>query len=205
MKKGIPLNLQFFAEGGNGGDENQSGQQSQQTGQQSPAFDYEKLANIVNGKQSVTEDNVLKSYFAKQGLSESEMTQAISAFKEQKAKNTPDIAAIQTQLAQEQKARNEAVIEKEAIMQGLSLGLDVKSIPYVIKLADMSNVVDKEGKINAESVKAALSKVLEDLPQLKPTEKQASTGFRVGNTQGNADEAKATEEKLRNIFGLKNN
>ena len=56
-----------------------------------PTFDYEKLASLITGKQTVAEDTVLKSYFKQQGLSEDEMKQAISSFKEQKAKNTPDV------------------------------------------------------------------------------------------------------------------
>lgn len=39
-------------------------------GQQSPAFDYEKLASLVAGKQTVTEESVLKGYFKQQGLSQ---------------------------------------------------------------------------------------------------------------------------------------
>lgn len=31
--------------------------------QQTPSFDYDKLASLITGKQSVTEDTVLKSYF----------------------------------------------------------------------------------------------------------------------------------------------
>ena len=38
-----------------------------------PAFDYDKLASLITGKQSVTEDTVLKSYFKEQGLSADEM------------------------------------------------------------------------------------------------------------------------------------
>lgn len=57
-----------------------------------PAFDYDKLASLITGKQSVTEDTVLKSYFKEQGLSADEMKEAIGAFKKQKAENTPDFA-----------------------------------------------------------------------------------------------------------------
>ena len=32
-----------------------------------PAFDYEKLASIVAGKQAVTENTVVKSYLSQQG------------------------------------------------------------------------------------------------------------------------------------------
>lgn len=205
--KFIPMNIQFFAESDpqdNGGSQ-QNNSSSQQGQQSAPPFDFEKLANIVSGKQSVTEDTVLKRYFEQQGLSKDEMAQAITAFKEQKAKNTPDMAAVQAELAQAQKAQMEAAIDKEALLIGLELGLDVKSIPYVAKLADMSKAVDKEGKISNENIKAAMSKVLEDLPQLKPADNPSPSGFKVGSTQGGEDEAKANEEKLRRIFGLKNN
>ena len=37
--------------------------------QPAPQIDYEKLAQIVAGKQSVTEDSVLRGYFKQQGLS----------------------------------------------------------------------------------------------------------------------------------------
>lgn len=64
------------------------------TQQTTPEFDYDKLASLIAGKQTVTEDTVLKSYFKQQGLSEDEMKQAINSFKETKAKNTPDVSAL---------------------------------------------------------------------------------------------------------------
>lgn len=103
----IPMNLQFFAEGdGNaaGGVGTENGGSNQggagvgfgQTG--TPAFDYEKLASIISGRQNVAEKGILKNYFKQQGLSQEEMASAISAFKEQKAKNTPDPVALKNQL-----------------------------------------------------------------------------------------------------------
>ena len=47
--------------------------------QTAPEFDYEKLASIITGKQSVTEDTVLKNYFKQQGLSKEEIETAISS------------------------------------------------------------------------------------------------------------------------------
>ncbi len=80
----------------------QTSQSNQQGGSQqnqtAPAFDYDKLAGIINGKQRADEDSILKNYFKNQGLSSDEMKQAIAAFKEQKAKNTPDVGQLQTNL-----------------------------------------------------------------------------------------------------------
>ena len=90
----LPFNLQFFAEGtsdagsGAGASAGSAAGTMQQTGQQTQpfTFDYEKLASIVNGKQSVTEDTVLKNYFKQQGLSQDEATQAMQQYKRQESK-----------------------------------------------------------------------------------------------------------------------
>ncbi len=197
MKHKIPMNIQFFADGGDDGkaEENKTGQQAAQ-----PAFDYDKLASIITGKQTVAEDTVLKNYFKQQGMSQEEMTQAIASFKERKAKNTPDVNAIQTQLTQATDAAKKATVEKEAVMQALSLGIDSKTIPYVIKLADLDNSMGEDGKVNAESVKTALNKVLEDIPNLKP-QAQAAGGFKIGASGGDGKN-QATEEQLNAAFGV---
>ncbi|MDO5402974.1 MAG: hypothetical protein Q4F11_06000 [Eubacteriales bacterium] len=189
----LPLNLQFFAEDGR----NEPPQQNQN--QPAFQFDYDKLANIVNGKQTVTEDTVLKGYFKQQGLSKEEADQAMAQFKAEKAKNQPDVNAIQTQLNESNKIIQQMTIEREATTVALELGLDSKTIPYVLKLANFSGAMGEDGKINAESLKNALNKVLEDVPQLKPIQ-QESGGFKIGG-QGN-NQGNATEEQLKAAFGV---
>ena len=148
----FPMNLQLFAEpaggqqagGGTAGSGNAAGGGTgQQTGAgtgagSGPQFDYEKLANLIAGKTSVTEDTVLKSYFKQQGLSQEEMTQAIQAFKAQKAASQPDVGAIQAQAAQAQAAARQAQVENAAILAAVGLGVDAKTIPYLIKMSDLS-------------------------------------------------------------------
>lgn len=211
----VPFNLQFFAEPAGGeGTGSQAGQsagagnaQNVQAQQSAPAFDYDKLANIISGKQTVTEDTVLKNYFKQQGLSQEEMNSAISAFKAEKAKNTPDINALQSQLSASNKALLESKINNQATLEAMSLGLDAKYIPYVIKLADMSNAVDDNGNVNAEEVKKALTQVLTDVPAFKGTAggnnegDNNSGGFRVG--QSSQQNALDQEDILRGIFGIK--
>lgn len=88
-------------QGTGGGSQGGSGSQGQLgTGDMGVQFDYEKLAGLIAGKTSVTEDTVLKSYFKQQGLSQEEMNQAIQAFKAQKAASQPDVGALQSQAAQ---------------------------------------------------------------------------------------------------------
>lgn len=206
----IPMNLQLFAEPegdptgadpGSGAAGNQQNTNNQQAGQPFQ-FDYEKLANIVAGKQSATEESVLKGYFKQQNLTREQVYQAIAAYKEQQAANTPDIGALQQQAAQAQAAAQQANIEKEAMFLAGELGVDLKTMPYVLKLADLSKVADEKGTINKENLKAALNTVLEELPQLKPNTQTPQSGFRqIGS--GGGQGASTTEDQLAAIFGNK--
>ncbi len=202
MNNRLAMDLQYFAEGGDAaGTQGSTGNGQQQT-QQTPSFDYEKLASIISGKQTVAEDTVLKNFFKQQGLSQEEMNQAIRAFKEEKAKNTPDVGRIQTELTETQALAKQATIEKEAILEAVTLGLDSKTIPYILKLADLSSVMGEDGKINKEALKNALNKVLEDVPQLKPSQQQ-NNGFQIGNSnQQNNNNNNATNDELKAAFGL---
>lgn len=215
MNNRLAMDLQYFAEGGDAagtqegtGNGQQQNNQNQQT-QQTPLFDYEKLASIISGKQTVAEDTVLKNFFKQQGLSQEEMNQAIRVFKEEKAKNTPDVAALQTELANTNKALIESKINEQATLQAMSLGLDSKAIPYVIKMADMSKAVDEEGKISAEEVKKALEQVLTDVPALKGSTVTPQSsgndnvgGFQIGGAAGQ-NNGQNQEDILRGIFGIK--
>lgn len=178
MRRKLPMKLQIFAEPGG----TDPGAQTPPPGVQpqpgtTPQIDYDKLIQLVQGKQSVTEESVLKGYFKQQGLSKEEAEQAMASFKQQQAAQQPDVNALQTQAAQAQAMAQQKEVENQAILQAIQLGIDAKTVPYVLKLADLSSVTGQDGKINEESLKTALNKVLEDVPALKPTAEQ-TTGFK---------------------------
>ncbi|WP_024292849.1 hypothetical protein [Lacrimispora indolis] len=175
-------------------------QQTTQTA--APAIDYDKIAQPIAGKQAATEDSVLKGYLKQQGLSQEEMSQAIAAFKQQKAASQPDVNAMQTQLAQAQAAAQQAAIDKAATMVAIGLGIDVKTVPYALKMADLTQVIGQDGKINDETMKNALTKVLEDVPALKPQTGQA-TGFVQVGAPGQGGTTTAIDAELDKIFGVK--
>ena len=191
----IPMNIQLFAEGGagEGGTAGGTGSEGRTppAGSQAPQFDYDKLASLIAGKQTVTEESVLKGYFKQQGLSKEQMDQAIADFKRQQAANQPDVEGLQsqiaegqTQLAAAQKAALQARMEAAATMTAVSLGIDAKTIPYVLKLADFNQAMGQDGKISDEALTEAINKVLEALPQLK-TQVDGKTGFTQVGTGGN--------------------
>lgn len=192
----VPMNLQKFAEGGSGdggaaGASRADGGTSPAGAQQTPQFDYDKLASLIAGKQTVTEESVLKGYFKQQGLSKEQMDQAIASFKQQQAANQPDVAGMQNQITETQNqltaaqaAAQAAKVETAATMMAVSLGLDAKTIPYVLKMADLSQAVGQDGKINEETLKTELNTVLEAVPALKP-QADGKTGFTQIGTGGN--------------------
>lgn len=169
--------------------EPQGGAQSNQ--QTPPTIDYGKIQQMLEGTLAAKEDTALKAYFKQQGLSQQEVEQAIAAFKEQKAANQPDVAGLQNQITETQNqlssaqaAVQAAQIENAATMMAVTLGLDTKTIPYVLKMADLSQVMGRDGKISEDSLKDALNKVLEDIPALK-AQADGKTGFTQIGTGGN--------------------
>lgn len=211
MRKKFPMILQLFAEPGTGATEPPAGGQGQQTppssgqqaqgGQAAPQIDYAKIQQMLDGTLSAKEDTALKAYFKQQGLSQEEAEQAMTAFKQQKAAQQPDVGALQTQLAQAQAVAQKAMIDNAATMTAISLGLDAKTIPYVLKMADLSQVMGQDGKINDEALKTALNKVLEDVPALKPQPGQA-TGFVQVGASGGTGQQQTTDDALKKAFGL---
>lgn len=87
------------------------------------------------------------------------------------------------------------------MMQAVKLGITPEKIPFVLKLADMSAVMDKEGKISEENLKTALDNVLKALPELKP-QTQQQTGFQIGAPGSNQQQANQNDQ-LAAIFGNK--
>lgn len=203
------MNLQLFADpapamGGSGGDGSggiPAGQQAQTQQSATPQIDYSKIQQMLDGTLAAKEDVALKAYFKQQGLSQEEAEQAMAAFKQQKAAQQPDVGALQTQMAQAQAAAQQAQLQAAATIAAVTLGIDAKTIPYVLKLADLSQAMGQEGKINDDTLNNALKKVLEDVPALKP-KAVGSTGFiQVGAASGTQQQT-TSDDVLKKAFGL---
>lgn len=203
----LPMNLQFFAEGAATGPETppdggtQQGASGTTGGQQSPTVDYEKIKQMLEGTLAAKEDTALKAYFKQQGLSQEEVEQAITKFKSQKAAQQPDVNALQQQAEQAQALAQQAQIQSAATLAAVSLGIDSKTIPYVLKMADLSQVMGQDGKINDDAIKTALNKVLEDIPALKPQAAGTNGFIQVGAASGQ-QQTQTTDDALKKAFGL---
>ena len=205
-RRRMKMNLQLFAEPGSSdgdtGEQNNTNLNGNgNTNQNSGAtIDYDKIQTMIDKGTQQKENAILKSYFQQQGLTQEEAKQAMAAFKQQKADNTPDVNAMQTQLQQAQSLAQQASLEKDATMEAIALGLDIKQVPYILKLTDLSNVTGEDGKVKDGAIKEAINKVLEDFPQLKP-EKAQNQGFQIGSDGGNQSQ-QSTDDMLKQAFGL---
>lgn len=171
------------------------------------AIDYDKIASLVEGKQKVAEEQVLKGYFKQQGLSAEEMASAIDMFKKDRASKAPNIDELNTKIKDGETRYNDAInkwLEAETKLEAFrlapSLGVDPTTLPYVLKMADTSKVI-KDGKVDTNSLKDAINAVLNDIPQLKVTPEANNNGFKIG--ADNDSRGSATNDELARIFGVK--
>lgn len=180
--------------------ENQGQNNSQQQGNQQAEIkiDYEKIAELVSGKQNKTADSVIAGVLKQEGLSGGDLSKAIQMFKEYKAKNTPDVAQLNATIESLKKDNRASKLENLATLSALKMGVDIKTIPYLLKCAEFP---DSE-EVKPEEIDAAIKKVLENVPQFKTT-KEDDNGFKnFGGKNSDGDDKKTSEDTLRGIFGI---
>ena len=168
-----------------------TGQQNNNANQpnnNSNAIDYNKIQEMIDGRNAKTEDSVLKSYFQKQGLSQEEIESAINTFKTQKANQAnaqnKELTDAQASLQKSQLENQRLRIEKKAYDFVDELNVDIKTMPYLLKMADLNNCEDKDGNVLEDTLKTALQKVIDDVPGLKK-QVQGIVGITVGADTNN--------------------
>lgn len=130
-----------------------------------PSYTQEQLDEIAEARASRASDAALKDFFKKQGMEEEEIKAALKAYKESKQASQPDVTTLNSELTKAQKDALQARTESRATMLAVSLGVDAKQIPYLLKLVDIT--IPDKGEPKEEDIKAALEKVLEDIPAFK--------------------------------------
>lgn len=189
---------------GNGNQaQNTTGQNNAvQTNTNNQSIDYDKIQAIVDGRNAKTEDSILKSYFQQQGLSEEEMKTAIVDFKNNKAQREKEANENSLNLQNENASLKAQVLQMQinqvANQCALEIGVDAKTIPYLIKMADLKTAVNDKGEVVKDEVTNALTKVLEDLPQLKSQNTQNKGFVKIGAENNNTQPS--VDDVLKNIF-----
>lgn len=170
-------------------------------------IDYDKIQSMIDKGTNQKESAILKSYFEQQGMTEDEVKEAVNKYKSDKAnKAKEDLSNQEAMIKELETLRAEKVtnaINSKATDMCFDMGIDRKTIPYVLKMADLSKVTDDKGQISDEAVKSALQKVKDDCPQLFATDTtKTNQGFKVGADNSNTS-SDADNKELRKMFGLK--
>lgn len=97
MMKRTRMNLHLFEEGGQGGDggTGSSGGGNGSQGNAGGTFTYEQLDEIARSRTERAEKSAVKNYLQQKGMSEEEANAAFNQYKQQKAKNQPNVTAIE--------------------------------------------------------------------------------------------------------------
>ncbi len=95
---------------------------------------------------------------------------------------------LEDQMKQSNQAMQNKLIQTEAKAQALALGINVKKLPYVLKLADLSAdvVLDESGDVDEAQIKTAIEAVINELPELVEKRKaapKAGTEFKDKNSK----------------------
>ena len=179
------INLQLFEEGAEtGATGSQGGTAQTGAGGQGSAggasgahgtgtYTYEQLEEIANARVERSERTALANFFRSQGMTEEEVTQAITDFKTQRAANQPNTEKLQQErdaaLAQVEQMNNEKILSGKGVRQD-----------------DMDYVMFKVSKMVDEKTdfKKAAEKFLKENPRFTGQNYRISTGTPSGGPEG---------------------
>lgn len=180
------MNLQLFEDGaGAGSAGGQGGNAGTGNGGQGSAggatgahgtgtYTYEQLEEIANARVERSERTALANFFRSQGMTEAEVTQAISDFKTQRVANQPNAEQLQQE-------RDDALREVEQMKNEKILtthGVKAEDLDYV--MFKISKMVDEK-----TDFKKAAEKFLKENPRFtgKPY-RVVSTSVQTGGAEG---------------------
>lgn len=184
-------------------EENTQVQTQQEQQQTTPTVDYGKIEAMINKGNQQKENAILKSYFEQQGMTEEEVKGAVAEYRANKQKQAQEQKNAYADMQKENEQLKAQILQNninsKALDIGLDMGVDKNAVAYLIKMADLSKVVDEKNEISEEAIKNAFEQVLKDVPALKAST-NSNEGFKVG-----ADSYKQENDKtnmLRKVAGL---
>lgn len=149
-------------------------EQTTPTGGEQPNYDaiFAKLDTILDKRS----DGIGRRALVDNGIAEAEAKEIVAAYRQQKG----------------------AAAQRQADAMS---ALEAETMPYLLRLADLSGAVDDKGEIQTEAVTEALNKVLTDIPALKQTKEQARGFVPVGGDGKDRQSAEA-DDRMRSWFSL---
>ena len=187
--------LQLFEDGSGAGSGGQGGNAGSgsggHAGNTGATYSYEQAEEIANARANKAERAALANYFRSQGMTEEQITTAISDFKAKQRDNQPNVS----QITQERdNALSElAKLKNEKLLTGK--GVKPEDLDYVeYKVSKL--VTDKK------DFKTAAEEFLKENPRYAGKTFQVSTGVSSGNaSSGTQSKNENINTMIRNAFG----
>lgn len=182
---------------------------TQQTGQPAQTAakqqDYTALFEKLDAILDKRSDGLARSALKDNGIAEEDAREIAAAYRQQKASAAQQQSEAMANLQQENRQLRAQMLQSqlsaEAMAQAGSLNVAPETVPYLLKLADLSGAVDEQGGINKEAVAQALNQVLTDLPALK-RQTSRSQGFVPVGGDGGSRQGSDQDDRARAWFGL---
>lgn len=191
MKNKMKLNIQFFAEPEAGGNAAETQGAGSGNGSQGNAggttYTYEQAEEIASARAMRAEQAALKSYFKQQGMTEEEVKQAMTDYRQKKELQKPNITAIEKERdAAIEKAKK---YEEEKILSGMN-----------VKTDDLDYVTFKVSKLVTEKkdFKTAAAEFLKENPRYA-SESQGTYRVSTG-TQSSGKKSETTNEQINDAI-----
>ncbi len=183
----------------------QATQQTPQATSQTP--NYEEIFGKLDAILDKRSEGLAKSALKDNGISADEISDIVKAYREQKQSRANEqstaLSTAQSRVAELEKQIADRVVDDALTAAALESGIDPKQLPYITRLAEREGILGEDGKPDTEKVKAAIGKILEDIPALKASASSAQGFQTVGNKTGGNASDEESEKKLRSWFGLK--
>lgn len=205
----MPLDIQLFAEGGEGDNANNPDQEVNNTSKDTKVNDKkETKANEkkysdeeLNAISLKNEQKALANQLKDLGIDDVEKAKSILAKAredEEKAKSVDE--KTQEALKRAEKATLEAINAKieNALLRK---GINDKKVTRAVRLVDKKNVLDKDGELDQSKLETEIEDLLKDFPELINKPEEDKKGFKIGD-DGKEDQKDELSE-MKKIMGLK--
>lgn len=182
--------LQLFEDGAGAGSGGQGGNAGTGSGGQGPVgasgahtgtYTYEQLEEIASARVNKSERAALANFFRSQGMTEAEVTEAITKFKNERAANQPDTAKLQRE--RDDALKKVQQMENEKTLAGK--GVKAEDLDYV--MFKVSKLVDDK-----TTFEKAAEKYLKENPRFTAGNSYRMTSSSGGNSNGSGGNVNAS-------------
>ena len=206
--KRIPLNIQLFAEGGEGNaNDNVTSTNNVDDSKKGTEEDNKKSVKTytdeeVNGISTKNVNKALAKQLKDLGIEDIEKAKAILAKAredEEKNKTSDDKSK---ELADKLNKATVEIVNGKIENTLLRKGISENKVERAVRLINKSNILEEDGTIDSSKLATEIEEVLKDFPELLSTKKEEKIGFKIGG-DGKEDEKDNDLDKMKGIMGLK--